>query len=71
MADLRVLFIGGSGVISSEASRLAVRRGIGLSVLNRGAAQLRPLPRKPACCAGISAIRRRCARRWGTANSTR
>ena len=44
MADLRVLFIGGSGVISSEASRLAVRRGIELSVLNRGATQLRPLP---------------------------
>ena len=44
MADLRVLFIGGSGVISSEASRLAVRRGIELSVLNRGATHLRPLP---------------------------
>jgi nucleoside-diphosphate-sugar epimerase len=44
MADLRVLFIGGSGVISSEASRLAVRSGIELSVLNRGATHLRPLP---------------------------
>ena len=44
MADLRVLFIGGSGVISSEASRLAVRRGIDLLVLNRGATHLRPLP---------------------------
>ena len=44
MADLRVLFIGGSGVISSEASRLAVRCGIKLSVLNRGATRLRPLP---------------------------
>ncbi len=44
MADLRVLFIGGSGVISSEASRLAVRRGIELLVLNRGATHLRPLP---------------------------
>ncbi len=44
MADLRVLFIGGSGVISAEASRLAVRRGIELSVLNRGATHLRPLP---------------------------
>ena len=44
MADLRVLFIGGSGVMSSEASRLAVRRGIELLVLNRGATHLRPLP---------------------------
>ena len=44
MADLRVLFIGGSGVISAAASRLAVRRGIELSVLNRGATHLRPLP---------------------------
>ena len=44
MADLRVLFIGGSGVISAETSRLAVRRGIVLSVLNRGATHLRPLP---------------------------
>jgi nucleoside-diphosphate-sugar epimerase len=40
----RVLFIGGSGVISSACSRLAVRRGIELFVLNRGATQLRPLP---------------------------
>ncbi len=44
MADLRVLFIGGSGVISSACSRLAVERGIELSVLNRGSTQLRPLP---------------------------
>ena len=44
MADLRVLFIGGSGVISAACSQLAAERGIKLSVLNRGATRLRPLP---------------------------
>jgi nucleoside-diphosphate-sugar epimerase len=44
LANLRVLFIGGSGIISSACSRLAVERGIGLTVLNRGATRLRPLP---------------------------
>ena len=44
MADLRVLFIGGSGIISAACSQLAAERGIELSVLNRGATQLRPLP---------------------------
>ncbi len=44
MGDLRVLFIGGSGVISSACSWLAVERGIELFVLNRGATRHRPLP---------------------------
>jgi nucleoside-diphosphate-sugar epimerase len=44
MADLRVLFIGGSGIISAGCSQLAAERGIKLSVLNRGATRLRPLP---------------------------
>jgi nucleoside-diphosphate-sugar epimerase len=44
MADLRVLFIGGSGVISAACSQLAAELGIKLSVLNRGATHLRPLP---------------------------
>jgi len=44
VTGLRVLFIGGSGVISSACSRLAVERGIELYVLNRGRTQLRPLP---------------------------
>ena len=44
MSARRVLFIGGSGVISSACSRLAVERGIELLVLNRGASTLRPLP---------------------------
>jgi len=44
VADLRVLFIGGSGIISAACSQLAAERGIKLSVLNRGATHLRPLP---------------------------
>ncbi|WP_432824919.1 NAD-dependent epimerase/dehydratase family protein [Dactylosporangium sp. CA-092794] len=41
---MKVLFIGGSGIISSACSRLAVERGIDLYVLNRGATATRPLP---------------------------
>ncbi len=44
MADLTVLFIGGSGIISAACSQLAAERGIKLFVLNRGATHLRPLP---------------------------
>src|SRR5260370_27069039 len=44
MGRLRVLFIGGSGVISSACSRVAVESGIELSVLNRGMSADRPLP---------------------------
>jgi nucleoside-diphosphate-sugar epimerase len=44
MTGLRVLFIGGSGVISSACSWLAVERGIELFVLNRGRSVHRPLP---------------------------
>ena len=44
MAALQVLFIGGTGIISSACCRLAVRRGLDLYALNRGATQLRPLP---------------------------
>jgi nucleoside-diphosphate-sugar epimerase len=44
MPNLKVLFIGGSGVISSASTRLAVERGIDLTVLNRGQSVLRPLP---------------------------
>ena len=44
MADLRVLFIAGSGIISAACSQLAAERGIKLCVLNRGATHLRPLP---------------------------
>jgi len=44
MGNLRVLFIGGSGVISSACSRVAASRGIELFVLNRGRSTVRPLP---------------------------
>jgi nucleoside-diphosphate-sugar epimerase len=38
-----VLFIGGTGTISSEASALAVRRGLSVTLLNRGQSSLRPV----------------------------
>jgi nucleoside-diphosphate-sugar epimerase len=41
---LKVLFIGGSGIISSACSQLAVDSGIDLYVLNRGETADRPLP---------------------------
>src|SRR5690349_11904155 len=44
MTKLRVLFIGGSGVISSACSRVAVDSGIELFVLNRSRSTVRPLP---------------------------
>ncbi len=40
---MRVLFIGGTGIISSACSRLAAERGIELYVLNRGQSW-RPIP---------------------------
>jgi nucleoside-diphosphate-sugar epimerase len=44
VSSLRVLFIGGTGIISSACCRLAVQRGIDLYALNRGRTQLRQLP---------------------------
>jgi nucleoside-diphosphate-sugar epimerase len=44
MDALRVLFVGGSGIISSACSELAVARGLDLYVLNRGQSHNRPLP---------------------------
>jgi nucleoside-diphosphate-sugar epimerase len=44
VSGLRVLFIGGSGIISSACSRLAVERDVEVYALNRGATALRPLP---------------------------
>ncbi len=40
---MRVLFIGGTGVISSACTELALRRGIDLYLLNRGQS-VRPIP---------------------------
>ncbi|HEY3437763.1 MAG TPA: NAD-dependent epimerase/dehydratase family protein, partial [Actinotalea sp.] len=44
MSAPRVLFIGGSGIISSASTRLAVERGLDVSVLNRGQSTVHPLP---------------------------
>ena len=41
---MKVLFIGGTGVISREAAALAVREGIDLTLLTRGLSTTRPLP---------------------------
>jgi len=41
---MKVLFIGGTGVISSACSQLAVERGIDLYLMNRGRTTKRPVP---------------------------
>lgn len=41
---MRALFIGGTGIISSACSRLAVERGLELHLLNRGASSRPPPP---------------------------
>ena len=41
---MKVLFIGGTGVISSACAELAVARGIDLYFLNRGKSSTRPVP---------------------------
>ena len=41
---MKILFIGGTGIISSACSRLAVKRGIELYHLNRGQTSYRPVP---------------------------
>src|SRR5262245_53798922 len=53
MSKLRVLFIGGTGIISSACAREAVEGGhdIELFVLNRGQSDARPLP------AGVTELR--------------
>jgi nucleoside-diphosphate-sugar epimerase len=51
VSSLRVLFIGGSGIISSACARVAVEAGIELTVLNRGQTSARPLP------SGVTQIR--------------
>lgn len=49
---MRVLFIGGTGVLSSACSRLALEQGFELYVLNRGQTTVRPLPAgaRLLCC---------------------
>jgi nucleoside-diphosphate-sugar epimerase len=42
MTSPRILFIGGTGIISSAASALAVERGFEVTLLNRGQSTIRP-----------------------------
>ncbi|MEU8227228.1 NAD-dependent epimerase/dehydratase family protein [Kribbella sp. NPDC048915] len=44
MSGLRVLFLGGTGIISSACTRRAVEAGLDLTVVNRGKTSTRPLP---------------------------
>ncbi len=44
MSDLRILFIGGTGVISSACVSSAVEAGFDVSVVNRGTTSARPTP---------------------------
>src|SRR4051812_27392769 len=41
---MRALFIGGTGIISTEAARRAVAEGVELTLLNRGQSSTRPVP---------------------------
>ena len=41
---MKILFIGGSGVISSACSQLTIERGHELYLLNRGQTTKRPVP---------------------------
>ena len=44
MASLRVLFVGGTGIISAACSQRAVSQGVDLYLLNRGSTPERPVP---------------------------
>jgi len=44
MSGLRVLFLGGTGIISSACSWRAIEAGLDLTVVNRGQTSTRPLP---------------------------
>jgi nucleoside-diphosphate-sugar epimerase len=44
VAAIKVLFIGGTGIISSACAQLAVERGIELHLLKRNRSSLRPVP---------------------------
>ena len=41
---MKILFLGGTGVISSGCAAVAAERGLDLTVLNRGTTTMRPLP---------------------------
>ena len=44
MSSLKVLFVGGTGLISSACVREAVRHGVDVTILNRGSAGARAIP---------------------------
>lgn len=44
MSSLKVLFIGGTGVISSACGPRAISKGMDLTILNRGSTSTRPIP---------------------------
>jgi nucleoside-diphosphate-sugar epimerase len=52
MSAIRVLFIGGTGTISSACAGLAVERDVDLTVLNRGQNSSRPLPARATLLRG-------------------
>ncbi|MFG1807401.1 NAD-dependent epimerase/dehydratase family protein [Streptomyces sp. NPDC049040] len=56
MGGLKVLFIGGTGIISSACSRLALERGLDLHALTRTDSSIRPLP--PGVTRHLADIRR-------------
>jgi nucleoside-diphosphate-sugar epimerase len=45
VAALKVLFLGGTGIISSACSRRAVATGVDLTILNRGTTTMRAVPK--------------------------
>lgn len=49
---MKVFFIGGTGIISSACSQLAVDKGIDLYLLNRGVTSVRPIPDKATIIKG-------------------
>ncbi|QYN21492.1 NAD-dependent epimerase/dehydratase family protein [Amycolatopsis sp. DSM 110486] len=56
MTALKVLFIGGTGIISSACARLALERGVDLHLLKRSATSARPAP--PGAVVHLGDIRR-------------
>lgn len=52
---MKVLFIGGTGIISSACSALAVEQGMDVYLLNRGQTSHRPIPEGAKVLYGIFA----------------
>ncbi len=54
MTSTRVLFIGGTGIISAAASALAIERGLEVTLLNRGSSRRAPHPGAEVLTADIA-----------------